>query len=266
MGTQPRTGSVRRAVSVPVIVAIVVAAIAGTAAADDDDDRGRSPSSFVHAGSFFVDDNLRPGEPVSTPTSAEIVDVSDDGRTLVYTDGYTGRLGFVDVRRTDDPQASGALGPAGGSDQRGGPPPVGAHGRRDEHGSRRRRPTERVRRPDRRTPRHRPAHARRRSLHPARRPAGRSDRVAERKVRGDHHRERARRGRQRRADPATARRTPAGAHARRPPRPVGVARRRRSPVWRTSPRPIPSRSTSTSTAATRRSSRCRRTTTSSSST
>ena len=47
---------------------------------------------------FFVDDNLRADEPTSTPTSAEIVDLTADGETLVYTDSLTGRLGFVAAR------------------------------------------------------------------------------------------------------------------------------------------------------------------------
>ena len=59
----------------------------------------------------------------TTPTSAEIVDVTDDGRTLVYTDAFTGRLGFVDVSDPADPQAGGAL------DLPGDPTSVAIHGR-----------------------------------------------------------------------------------------------------------------------------------------
>lgn len=66
-------------------------------------------TAFQHVGSFYVDDNLRDGEPASTPTSAEIVDVTDDGRTLVYTDAFTARLGIVDVRDPQRPQPLGAI-------------------------------------------------------------------------------------------------------------------------------------------------------------
>lgn len=66
-------------------------------------------ATLGHVGSFFVDDNLGPGEPISTPTSAEIVDITDDGRTLVYTDGFTGRLGFVDISDPSAPSPLGAL-------------------------------------------------------------------------------------------------------------------------------------------------------------
>lgn len=42
-------------------------------------------------------------------TVAEIVDASKDGNTLVYTDSETGKLGFVDIQRPDNPQALGAI-------------------------------------------------------------------------------------------------------------------------------------------------------------
>jgi Esterase-like activity of phytase len=73
--------------------------------------RGTGPSAlpFRHVGSFDVVENLRPSEPIGTPTSAEIVDVTDNGRTLVYTDSLTGRLGVVDIRDAAHPRAAGAL-------------------------------------------------------------------------------------------------------------------------------------------------------------
>lgn len=64
-------------------------------------------TSLRHVGSFFVTDNLAATDDAATPTSAEIVDIAPDGRTMVYTDALTGRLGFVDV---SDPAAPLALG------------------------------------------------------------------------------------------------------------------------------------------------------------
>nr|WP_305907792.1 hypothetical protein [Methylomarinum sp. Ch1-1]MDP4520572.1 hypothetical protein [Methylomarinum sp. Ch1-1] len=40
---------------------------------------------------------------------AEIVDVSKDGNTLVYTDGVAGKLGFVDIVNPSRPQALGLI-------------------------------------------------------------------------------------------------------------------------------------------------------------
>jgi phytase-like protein len=65
--------------------------------------------AFDHAGTFDVPANLRSGEPIDTVTAAEIVDATPDGRTLVYTDSPTGRLGFVDIRRPSAPAAAGTL-------------------------------------------------------------------------------------------------------------------------------------------------------------
>ena len=73
---------------------------AGSVAAD-------TLAPIEHLGSFFVTTNLAEGEDQATPTSAEIVDVTDDGATAVYTDGVAGRVGFVDI---SDPTAPAPLG------------------------------------------------------------------------------------------------------------------------------------------------------------
>ncbi len=46
---------------------------------------------------------------VNAETIAEIVDVSQDGKTLVYTDSATGKLGFVDIKKPSEPKALGAI-------------------------------------------------------------------------------------------------------------------------------------------------------------
>lgn len=79
--------------------------LTGTAAAH----QGTGPQGYDHVGTFDIPANLRAGEPLGTPTSAEIMDVTPDGRTLLYTDAYTSRLGFVDIRDQSKPKPLGAV-------------------------------------------------------------------------------------------------------------------------------------------------------------
>jgi hypothetical protein len=46
---------------------------------------------------------------VDSETVAEIVDVGNKGKTLVYTDSQTGKLGFVDISNPAKPRALGAI-------------------------------------------------------------------------------------------------------------------------------------------------------------
>jgi hypothetical protein len=66
-------------------------------------------AAFSHVGTFDVPANLPAGEPLATVTAAEIVDATPDGRTLLYTDSPTGRLGFIDIRRPHDPEPAGTI-------------------------------------------------------------------------------------------------------------------------------------------------------------
>jgi hypothetical protein len=50
---------------------------------------------------------------IDEETVAEIVDATDDGTLLVYTDGATGNIGFVDITDPYQPQADGVVGVAG---------------------------------------------------------------------------------------------------------------------------------------------------------
>lgn len=65
--------------------------------------------SFAHTGTFTVADNLPAGTPAGTATSAEIVDATSDGRSLVYTDALSGKLGFIDISNPRTPTAGGTL-------------------------------------------------------------------------------------------------------------------------------------------------------------
>lgn len=69
----------------------------------------RGGKAFNHVGTFAVPDNLPAGAPADTVTAAEIVDVSQDGRTALYTDAPTGRLGFIDIGDADEPEADGVV-------------------------------------------------------------------------------------------------------------------------------------------------------------
>jgi Esterase-like activity of phytase len=96
----------------PLVLAagLAAAAVAVTPAAGRDDDRdGHKREAFDHVGTFYVPDNLLPGDPPDTVTAAEIADVTPDGRTLIYTEAPTGRIGFVDIRREESPEPDGIL-------------------------------------------------------------------------------------------------------------------------------------------------------------
>jgi hypothetical protein len=92
-----------RVVGVATSAALIGSAIGFAPVAAD----GHAP--IEHLGSFFVTSNLAEGEDKATPTSAEIVDVTPDGSTIVYSDGVAGRVGFVDISDPADPQPLGAI-------------------------------------------------------------------------------------------------------------------------------------------------------------
>lgn len=68
-------------------------------------DNGHASKSFRRIASFPVFLNTD----IDTETLAEIVSVSADGDTLVYTDGATGNLGFVDITNPFRPKAAGVV-------------------------------------------------------------------------------------------------------------------------------------------------------------
>ncbi|QUS37073.1 esterase-like activity of phytase family protein [Falsirhodobacter algicola] len=64
-------------------------------------------TTFNRIAAFATPDNMAEGEDRSRETSAEIISVSEDGNTLVYSDSPLGVLGFVDIT---DPAAPRPLG------------------------------------------------------------------------------------------------------------------------------------------------------------
>ncbi|MFD7897220.1 esterase-like activity of phytase family protein [Streptomyces sp. NPDC059743] len=99
------------------LVAIAVAAgmLAGTGAASahQDSARGhhepRRPVAFDRTATYPVFQNRPAGEDAASPTVAEISAVSEDGRTLVYTDAAARRIGFLDISKPDAPRGLGTL-------------------------------------------------------------------------------------------------------------------------------------------------------------
>ncbi|MCF1707801.1 esterase-like activity of phytase family protein [Tabrizicola sp. J26] len=64
-------------------------------------------TNFNRIASFATPLNMAPGEDASRETSAEIISVSPDGKTLVYTDSPLGVIGLIDIT---DPAKSKPLG------------------------------------------------------------------------------------------------------------------------------------------------------------
>ncbi|NAZ36296.1 esterase-like activity of phytase family protein [Rubellimicrobium sp. CFH 75288] len=83
-----------------------LALAAGMAAAQDAAERGHA---FNRVASFPVTANMAEGEDRSRESSAEIIDASDDGTVLIYTDSPLGVVGFIDIADPADPRPLGAV-------------------------------------------------------------------------------------------------------------------------------------------------------------
>lgn len=90
-------------------VATLACVIGGLASTGEAQRSQGSKRSLNHVGTFSVPANLPTDEPQSTVTSAEIVDATPDGRTLVYTDSPSGRVGFIDIRSPSRPEPRGSI-------------------------------------------------------------------------------------------------------------------------------------------------------------
>jgi sugar lactone lactonase YvrE len=104
MGVSSSRRLSRAGVGLAGVVAVGVAALAGLATAEAADER-----TFDHVGTFTVAANLPPGADGKTPTSAEIVDATPDGRTLVYTDSPRGVVGFIGIADPSSPTPGGTI-------------------------------------------------------------------------------------------------------------------------------------------------------------
>ncbi|MET8828118.1 esterase-like activity of phytase family protein [Streptomyces sp. NPDC004610] len=70
---------------------------------------GAKPTAFERTATYPVFQNRPTGEDPAAETVAEISTVSEDGRTLVYTDGVARRIGFLDIADPDRPRGLGTL-------------------------------------------------------------------------------------------------------------------------------------------------------------
>jgi hypothetical protein len=93
--------------------ALAIAAAIGNVAGHASAQAHWRERALNHVGTFSVPTNLSADEPLSTVTSAEIVDATPDGRTLVYTDSPNQRVGFIDIADPSRPAPGGALELAG---------------------------------------------------------------------------------------------------------------------------------------------------------
>lgn len=92
------------ATSAAVLATALPAALVSPAGADT-----TPPKSFDRIATYPVFQNVPSGVPASAETVAEISDVSDDGRTLVYTDAAGRRIGFLDISDPANPRGDGTL-------------------------------------------------------------------------------------------------------------------------------------------------------------
>ena len=83
----------------------MLAAPVGAAPVDGEGRGGGRGHSFERVATFPVFENN--ADPAAE-TVAEIVDVTPDGRTLVYTDAVQGVVGFVDIADPSDPRPAAA--------------------------------------------------------------------------------------------------------------------------------------------------------------
>ncbi|TNJ47511.1 esterase-like activity of phytase family protein [Phaeobacter sp. B1627] len=69
----------------------------------------QAEKSFNRIASFSVINNMADGEDTNRESSPEIIDVTADGMTLVYTDSPLGALGMIDITDPANPQPKGNI-------------------------------------------------------------------------------------------------------------------------------------------------------------
>lgn len=65
--------------------------------------------SFNRIASFPVIANMAAGEDTARESSAEIISVSEDGNTLIYTDSPLGGVGLIDITDASAPKPLGNI-------------------------------------------------------------------------------------------------------------------------------------------------------------
>lgn len=91
-------------------LALVTSAALGTAVATSASPAvATSRTAFHRASTYPVFENRPAGEAAATATAAEISAITDDGRTVIYTDSPGRRIGFVDISDPARPVGEGTL-------------------------------------------------------------------------------------------------------------------------------------------------------------
>lgn len=85
-------------------VSLVAFALASSAAVAQ-----TAPTSFNRISTFNVVDNLPQGADPKKSTAAEIITVTEDGNTLIYSDSPGKRIGFIDISTPGAPKAAGIV-------------------------------------------------------------------------------------------------------------------------------------------------------------
>jgi hypothetical protein len=88
-------------------LALAIGASLLTACSDDNNDTASKEYNFNRVASFLVCEQIDENCNTDTETVAEIVAVSKDHNTLIYTDSAQEQLGFVDITTSNSPIASG---------------------------------------------------------------------------------------------------------------------------------------------------------------
>lgn len=90
-------------------IAIAISAPLLIACSENDDNPLSQEYNFNRVSSFLVCEQLEEHCNIDTQAVAEIVAVSHDGNTLIYTDSSQEQLGFVDITITSSPLANGVF-------------------------------------------------------------------------------------------------------------------------------------------------------------
>ncbi|MFJ5264728.1 esterase-like activity of phytase family protein [Streptomyces sp. NPDC088387] len=105
--------SQKRTYAALTVLSLAAGTLAGGGVASADQragaEHGSKRTAFQRTATYPVFQNRPAGEDPSTQTVAEISAVSEDGRTLVYTDAAARRIGFLDIGDPDRPRGLGTL-------------------------------------------------------------------------------------------------------------------------------------------------------------
>ncbi len=99
----------KRSIPVLAVAGATIAALAITGTAHAGQKAAGPAKTFDRTATYPVFLNRPAGEDPTTETVAEISAVSEDGRTLIYTDATARRIGFLDISRADQPRGLGTL-------------------------------------------------------------------------------------------------------------------------------------------------------------